>query len=443
MPLPFPEPEPAAARQFAVEVVTQLQSAGYLALWAGGCVRDQLLGKRPKDYDVATNAKPEEVQAVFGKRRTQFVGASFGVVAVRGAREAGTIEVATFRRDEGYSDGRHPDRVVFSSPEEDAQRRDFTINGLFYDPIQDQIHDFVGGREDLARRVLRCIGDPAARFGEDKLRMLRAVRFATVLDFSLDPDTLAAIVRHADELTLVSPERIGIELRKILAHPSRAVGLDLLRRSRLWAVMLPEHDPPPSDAASLAWQQARDALGWLPDQATFPEALAVILHPLLVLAGRDHLPMRIAEAVERLVERWRLTNEESSLAGWLLEHAETLWYAPDEYWPRIQRLLVHPHGRRLLEVNRALLRANDESLLAPLDWCEDKLDQPAETLNPAPLVTGDDLLRLGLRPGPEVGSLLRNLRDYQLLGRLASREAALQYAQAAIASRQPDPLDRI
>ncbi len=441
--MPLPSSEPEAARQFAGEVVTQLQSAGYLALWAGGCVRDQLLGKRPKDYDVATNAKPEEVQAVFGKRRTQFVGASFGVVAVRGAREAGTIEVATFRRDEGYSDGRHPDRVVFSSPEEDAQRRDFTINGLFYDPIHDQIHDFVGGREDLARRVLRCIGDPSARFGEDKLRMLRAVRFATVLDFAMDPGTLAAIVRHADELALVSPERIGIELRKILAHPSRAVGLDLLRRSRLWAVMLPEHDPPPSDEASRAWQQSSEALGWLPDQATFPEALAAILHPLLVFDGRDRLPMRIAEVIERLVARWRLTNDESSLTQWLLENAESLWHAPDEYWPRIQRLLAHPHARLLLNVNRGLLQATGAPHLAPLDWCEEKLDQPAEVLNPPPLVTGNDLIRLGLAPGPVLGTLLRNLRDYQLLGHLASREAALQYAQAAIASKQPDPLDRI
>jgi len=406
-------------------------------------VRDQLLGKRPKDYDVATNAVPNEVQTVFGSRRTQFVGASFGVVAVRGPRGAGTIEVATFRRDEGYSDGRHPDRVVFSSPEEDAQRRDFTVNGLFYDPLQDQIHDFVGGRDDLARRVLRCIGDPSARFGEDKLRMLRAVRFATVLDFSVDPGTLTAIERHADELSLVSPERIGIELRKIFAHPSRVVGLDILRRSRLWSVMLPEYDPAPSDGSLRAWQQASDALGWLSDRASLAESLAAILHPLLVLAGRDRLEGRVGEAIERLVARWRLTNDESSLARWLLENAESLWHAPDEYWPRIQRLLVHPQARQLLEVNRALQQATAAPVLAPLEWCEAKLAQPPELLNPAPLVTGNDLIRLGLAPGPELGTLLRNLRDHQLLGDLTSREAALQYARAAIVSKQSDPLDRI
>ena len=466
-----------AARSFAVEVVRRLHEAGYVALWAGGCVRDQLLGKRPKDYDVATNATPENVQAVFGNRRTQFVGASFGVVAVRGPRDAGTIEVATFRRDVGYSDGRHPDRVEFSSPEEDAQRRDFTINGLFYDPLGDQLHDFVGGREDLSRRTLRCIGDPSARFGEDKLRMLRAVRFATVLDFSVDPGTLVAIVRHADELAMVSPERIGIELRKILSHPSRATGLDLLRSSRLWSVMLPEYDPPANnrppvdtgvaaeDRAALAWQRTRDALGWLPEQAGISESIAAILYPLLVFAGRDDLGPRIMEAVERVADRWRLTNEEASLARWLLENAESLCHADDEYWPRIQRLLTHPHGWKLLQLNRALLQASGEtprpnellagdgdaasevaatggiahasaSRLAPLDWCEEKLRQPRDVLNPAPLVTGDDLLRLGMAAGPELGTLLRDLRDYQLLGHLADRAAALQYAQAALAARQ-------
>ncbi|MCR4411750.1 MAG: CCA tRNA nucleotidyltransferase, partial [Thermoguttaceae bacterium] len=169
--------KPQSPRQFAEEVVRRLRAAGFLAYWAGGCVRDQLMGLDPKDYDVATSAVPEQVRQVFGRRRTVAVGAAFGVITVVGPPGAGQIEVATFRSDRTYSDGRHPDEVVFSSPEEDAARRDFTINGLFYDPVAQEVIDYVGGRDDLARRLLRAIGDPRQRFAEDKLRLLRAVRF--------------------------------------------------------------------------------------------------------------------------------------------------------------------------------------------------------------------------------------------------------------------------
>ena len=211
--------DPEQARQFALEVVSRLRAAGYQAFWAGGCVRDELLGRIPVDYDVATSAKPDEVRGVFGRRRTLAIGAAFGVITVLGPRdqadgglrEAGQIEVATFRTDAAYTDGRHPAGVTFSSPEEDAQRRDFTINGLFLDPVTGEVHDYVGGREDLKAGVVRAIGVPAMRFGEDHLRMLRAVRFAAGFAFALDGETRAAIEKMTHLVTTVSPERIAAE----------------------------------------------------------------------------------------------------------------------------------------------------------------------------------------------------------------------------------------
>jgi poly(A) polymerase len=193
-------------RDFALEVVQALTNAGYTALWAGGCVRDLLLGKAPDDYDVATNARPEQVQDVFGPRRTRAIGASFGVVLVHGPRRkhAGDVEVATFRTEGPYLDGRRPEHVAYATAEEDAHRRDFTINGMFFDPLADRVLDYVGGREDIERKVVRAIGDPHARFREDKLRMLRAVRIAARFEFTLDPQTGDAIRAMAPELLVVS-----------------------------------------------------------------------------------------------------------------------------------------------------------------------------------------------------------------------------------------------
>ena len=193
MPMLVPEEQ----RRFAVEVVRRLRGAGFDAYWAGGCVRDQLLGRTPKDYDVATSATPEQVRELFGHRRTLAIGAAFGVAAVIGPKGSGTVEVTTFRRDAAYSDGRHPDSVTFSSAQEDAARRDFTINGLFYDPIERRVIDFVGGQEDLAAKRIRAIGYARDRFAEDKLRMLRAVRFTAAFAFTLDTDTWAAIAEMA------------------------------------------------------------------------------------------------------------------------------------------------------------------------------------------------------------------------------------------------------
>lgn len=228
-------------REFAVDVVRRLQQAGHQALWAGGCVRDELLDLVPKDYDVATSARPEEVRALFP--RTVAVGMSFGVVEVIGPKVEGRhllVQVATFRSDVGYSDGRRPDAVVFSSPKEDAERRDFTVNGMFFDPIKEELIDYVNGLEDLHNKILRAIGNPELRFAEDKLRLLRAVRIATRFELDIEPDTGEAMKKMADQIRVVSAERIGEELRKLLTDRHRVRGVNLLYELGLIKPLLPE-----------------------------------------------------------------------------------------------------------------------------------------------------------------------------------------------------------
>ncbi len=409
----MPPLDPQKQRQFAVELVRDLRAAGFQAYWAGGCVRDRLLGRQPKDYDVATDATPPEVRRVFRRRKTVAIGAAFGVITVLGPREAGAIEVATFRRDETYSDGRHPDRVVFSSPQEDASRRDFTVNGLFYDPLDERIIDFVGGQEDMAGRLIRAIGDPVERFKEDKLRLLRAVRFAAVLDYALEARTLEAIRRMAPEITVVSSERIGAEMQRALtdAHRSRAVRL--LLETGLAAVILPEIVPQgPEQEACL--ERSLAALDRLVEPG-FPLVLAALLYPRLDAAG--------ALAVCR---RWRLSNAQADRCAWLVEHGAALRDAPSVPWSRLQPLLIAEGIEDLLALEEAaaLAAGNATDHVA---WCRQRLAQPRETLDPPPLLTGDDLLRHGLAAGPIYRVLLDEVRRAQLDGQLDSREAALAW----------------
>src|SRR6516162_8172013 len=268
----------SSERDFAIEVVRRLREAGHEALWAGGCVRDELLGHTPKDFDIATSAHPDAVRRLF--RRTVAVGMSFGVIEVLGPRTPTgplKVEVATFRADVSYSDGRHPDAVVFSSAREDALRRDFTINGMFFDPIKEELHDFVGGQEDLRDRRLRAIGDPILRFTEDKLRLLRGVRVVTRFDLSIDPATETAIRSMAPQITVVSAERIAEELRGLLVLPRRAEGVNLLHALGLVEPLLPELLPMkglpqglPGAATGDLWDHVMAVLGYLGPEPSFP-----------------------------------------------------------------------------------------------------------------------------------------------------------------------------
>lgn len=417
----MPIPDPAIQRQFALEVVQKLRAAGFEALWAGGCVRDQLLGRTPKDYDVATNARPPQIRALFGNRRTLALGAAFGVITVLGPRRAGQIEVATFRRDEDYSDGRHPDRVTFSDAQQDALRRDFTINGLFFDPMANRVIDYVDGQADLAARRLRAIGDPRERFREDKLRMLRAVRFAATFECQIEPATLAAVRDMAAEILIVSAERIATEMRRMLTDVHRARAVRLLLETGLASVVFPEIVAK-DDAQHAQLDLLLDGLARLSDPS-FPLALATLIHRLIA-----------AEGVEGIGKRWRLANKEVERAAWLVEQQTSLCGAPSKPWSVVQPVLVSEGIDDLLAMNEAVCLATGTDM-GDIAWCREKLKQPRETLDPPPLVTGDDLLRHGVRRGPAYRRLLDRIRDAQLDGQLHSPAEALALADRLLEQR--------
>jgi tRNA nucleotidyltransferase/poly(A) polymerase len=402
---------PERQRHFALKVVRKLRDAGFEAVWAGGCVRDMLLKRQPKDYDVATDAKPRQIRQVFSRRRTLAIGAAFGVITVLGPKGAGQIEVATFRRDDTYSDGRHPDSVAFSSAREDASRRDFTINGVFYDPIDGQYIDYVGGQEDLQRRVIRAIGDPRERFGEDKLRMLRAVRFAATLDFGLDPATRDAVRQMAGELPVVSPERIAAEMQRLLTDARRARGIRLLIQTGLAEVVLPEIVPQ-DDRKQRQLEYALSVLDRLKDPG-FPLALAA-----LVCAMVD------AAATEDVCRRWRLSNKDTDRAGWLVENREALRGARQMRWSALQPVLIHDGIEDLLALHEAEAAGG---VAQPDDaaYCRRQLQRPPEELDPPPLLTGDDLIRHGVPRGPQYRTLLKQVRAAQLDGEIYTTADAL------------------
>ncbi len=417
------------AREFAIRVVRKLRDAGFAAYWAGGCVRDQLLGRRPKDYDVATDATPDQTRKLFGFRRTVAIGESFGVIIVVGPKSAGQIEVATFRRDARYSDGRHPDSVAFSSAEEDAQRRDFTINGLFFDPIGQRVIDYVGGQADLDRGVVRAIGDPLERIAEDKLRMLRAVRMAATFDFVLDPGTLAAVQQQSHQITVVSAERIAAELRRMLPHANRRRAVELLRESRLLAVILPELRETTADDGGQAddapWQRTLRVLEHLYDP-TFPMAFAALVRESFSV-GAHHVP-----EVQQICRRLKLTNAERQETEFLLMHELPVRSATQVPWPRLQRILIQQHAPDLLAYCRAVAKAIEEGTES-IDYCHQKLSLPREELDPPPLINGDDLQDAGLPRGPVYKRILEAVRDAQLERRVSSAEEAFRLANQLFA----------
>ncbi len=418
------------ARPFALWVVQKLRDAGFEALWAGGCVRDELLGLHPNDYDVATSATPEEVRACFGHHRTLAIGAAFGVITVRGRRDQGQVEVATFRCDATYSDGRHPDHVSFSTAREDARRRDFTMNGLFFDPLTDEVIDYVGGRSDLELGMVRAIGDPYERFAEDKLRMLRAVRFATTFRFRIDPDTMAAVQKEAAHIQLVSAERIATELRKMLIHPNRAAAVRLLLDTSLLDVILPESRVLFHSAACEThtasepdfWHDTVGILDRLP-RPTFPVALAALLW------GVYQCDTQPAQTVNAICDRWKLSNHEQKTAAWLLVHEPLVRRASIIPWPRLQRILIEPAVEELLMLSQAVASQLEESP-SEIAFCRAKLRLPPSQLDPPPLITGDDLRQAGFAAGPLYRRLLDDVRDAQLEARITSRDQALQLARA-------------
>jgi poly(A) polymerase len=442
-------------REFAVGVVRRLREAGHEALWAGGCVRDQLLGLTPTDYDVATSARPDAVQKLF--RRTIAIGASFGVVEVLGPRTDGgpflKIQVATFRSDGAYSDGRHPEAVVFASAREDALRRDFTINGMFYDPLEDRLIDYVGGQHDLKSKRLRTVGDAAQRFAEDKLRMLRAVRFATRFDLDIEPATLTAIEAMAPAIGVVSAERVAEELRKLLVHPRRARGMRLFLDLGLAKVLMPELVPmkglpqglpvdalvhPAPGESGLAtltdlWEHVLRVLELIDPEPSFTLALAALLHDVgkprtvgrtpdrYTFYSHEHVGRRMASDV---CLRLKLSNDERERVEFLVEKHQVLCDARQMRTSKLKTLLVHPCIQELLLLHRADALATGRSA-DHVAYCEQLLQEwTTEDLNPPPLLTGHDLTRIGLEPGPLFKRLLGAVREAQLDGSIkTTREA--------------------
>lgn len=407
--------------RLALDIIAELHRAGYVSYLAGGCVRDALLGKRPKDYDVATSARPEQIREVFGHKRTLPIGVAFGVMCVLPARrgEQEPVEVATFRSDGNYSDGRRPDRVHFSSPELDAQRRDFTINGLFFDPAAGEVYDFVGGVEDLGARLIRAIGDPVARFAEDRLRLLRAVRFATTYGFELEPSTFAAVVEHAGEVTVCSGERIGAEMRRLLKSRYADRGLQLLLQTELAGRVLPgiaERLAEPSVRRAVCNHLQHEMSG------EFAARLA-----LVALAEGDGG----AAAVHRLARHWKLSNDEVAAAEQALKDLPELLRAEQLSWSQLQPRLVTRYVETAVAVARAVAGENAEQRSA-MEVVEARLRLPPEELDPAPLLSGQDLIAMGLRPGPKFKQWLAAVRAFQLDGELDSAESARRWVREQI-----------
>lgn len=399
-------------RDAAIEIVKVLRANGYQALLAGGCVRDMLLGRPAKDYDVATDAEPADVIGLF--KRTLKVGAQFGVVIV--LTDEHRIEVATFRSDAGYVDGRRPVEVRFTTAQQDALRRDFTVNGMFYDPVEGQVIDYVGGQADLQRRVIRTIGDPSERFSEDYLRLLRAVRFSTQLGFSIDPATYSAIRAHASKIVGISGERISMELEGILTCPGRAAGALLLTETGLAAAIFP-------GLGCDAMQKALGVLRRLRGQTSYPLALASLL-----VACRSDEALRALKVL-------KLSRSQAKHVRFLLDRRGVLLQEPLSL-ADLKRLLAGPFFWDLYELQRAVQKAGEGPVGALVQVRRRVRALAGVELRPEPLLNGHDLMQLGIAPGPGLGQLADQLYGAQLEGVLVSAEQAKAWARRWMAKRQ-------
>jgi poly(A) polymerase len=425
-----------AKRREATEIVRELRAAGFDAYLVGGCVRDLVMHREPKDYDVATRATPQEVVKLFPGSLT--VGAQFGVVVVPG--EAGPVEVATFRSDGRYADGRHPVEVRFAkSAEEDVRRRDFTINGLLYDPVRDEVIDYVGGQADLRAHRIRAIGDPLERFQEDRLRMLRAVRFAARFNFALDPATLEAVRKLAPLIHDVSAERVRDEILKILTEGHARRGFELLEETRLLAEVLPEvkamqgvEQPAEFHPEGDVWVHTLMMLeGLRAPSATL--ALGVLLHdvgkpPTFTVRERIRFDNHVevgARMAEAICNRLRLPGREAERVVDLVRHHLRFKDFPKMRRSTQVRFLRMEGFDEHLELHRLDCLASHGDL-GNYELARRMLEEtPAEEIKPPPLLRGDDLIAQGYTPGPLFKKILQAVEDAQLEGKLRTREDAL------------------
>ena len=426
----------------ARDVAARLRESGHLAYLAGGCVRDIVRGETPKDFDIATDADPEAVQKLFP--HTYAVGAHFGVILV--VENGFQFEVATFRADDVYVDGRRPSAVHFSSPEEDAKRRDFTINGMFYDPVAEKVIDFVGGRADIEAELVRAIGDPAQRFAEDRLRMLRAVRFATVLDYQIDNQTWDALLANAVSINESSAERIREELVRMFLSLNRTRGWDLLDSSGLMRAILPEIDamkgcaqPEQFHPEGDVFKHTRLMLQFLPEKVSVPLVFAVLLHDVakprtatVDNTGRIRFNEhdRIgAEMTEKIMRRLRFSGAEIDATVEMVRQHMVFKDVPKMRVAKLKRFMARPTFDDELELHRVDCQGSHR-MLDNYEFLLRKREEFAnEPIIPPPLVRGDDLIALGLKPGPKFGEILEAVETRQLEGTLSTSEEALEWVK--------------
>jgi len=429
-------------RETAANIVRTLRDAGHAAYFAGGCVRDVLMGVEPGDYDIATSAGPEEIRRLF--RRTVPVGQQFGVVVV--VEGDVQFEVATFRSDGPYADGRHPDTVTFTDVEGDVRRRDFTVNGMMYDPLRDEVLDLVGGRADLEGRLIRAIGDPRKRFEEDKLRLVRAVRFAARLGFEIEPQTASAVRELADTIDRVSPERIAAELKYMLTHPSRADAVRMLDELALLEHILPEITAMKGVEQGPDWHPEGDVfvhtLRCLEEtsDARWELVLAVLLHDVGKPPTADAKGFAAHEKVggemaSHICRRLRLSNRERDEVVWLVRNHMRFRDARKMKESTLKRLMTETLFEELAELHRidAVASAGD---LTEYDFVMEAYRRFREAPPPIePLVTGHDLIERGLEPGPHFKDILEELYEAQLEGTFNTRASALAFLDEVLGRR--------
>tara|TARA_R110002096_G_scaffold170331_2_gene342632 strand:- start:100 stop:1416 length:1317 start_codon:yes stop_codon:yes gene_type:complete len=434
----------------AVSIVKKLQKAGHEAFFAGGCVRDRLRGAIPNDIDIATSARPQEILQLYPHGNT--IGAHFGVILIK--QDGHLFEIATFREDGDYEDGRRPESVTFSTAKCDASRRDFTINGIFFDPLSEKLIDYVSGEQDLKSQLIRSIGTPSERFGEDYLRLLRAIRFATSLEFEIEAETWEAIKTGAENISKITPERIQEELDKIWRSPHRVRGFDLLVESGLMKAILPEiielqgcEQPPQWHPEGDVFVHTRLMLKLLPADASLELVMSVLFHDIgkpstftqddadgrIRFNGHDKLGAQMAEGI---LNRLRYSNAITDAVVSGVANHMAFKDVQQMRTSKLKRFMAKEHFAMELELHRTDC-AGSNGILENYHFLKEKEQEFAkEPLIPPPLITGKHLIDRGLKPGPDFKILLTRAQDLQLEGTLKSESEALEWLEGELSSPQ-------
>ena len=429
----------------AEKIVQMLTQAGHVAVYAGGCVRDALLQRPYPDVDIATSATPDQVQSLFPKASDP-QGKAFGVIRLR--IDEHVFEIATFRVDGPYLDGRRPSSITFTTAEEDAKRRDFTINGMFFNPLQNQLLDYVAGQADLSTKTIRAIGDPVSRFTEDRLRLFRAIRFAVQLGFEMEPATWKALIQLSPSSNVISPERVRDELIKIFTSPDPARGFDLLHQSGLLAVWIPEllemrgcAQSPEHHPEGDVWVHTRLLLTHMRNPSPVL-ALSALLHDIgkprtsktdpdgrIRFFGHEGVGARMAEEILR---RLRFSNDEVAAITACIANHMAFKDAPNMRVSTLKRLLARPTFLEELELHRIDCSSCHGQLDIHAFLTAKMTEFSQEEIKPKPLLTGNDLQQLGIKPGPSMGKVLHQLMDEQLEGKFTDRDGALARARELV-----------